>query len=730
MNNQDTENFPDDENDSDVEGRLYAEIYYSNELYETGEIDEYNNMKTIDDIKNASKNSIQNSPVVVLTNEVKNFGSPSSSAKKNNLTKYETDLEPTERGIQFPSQADKNLVSQNQVNLHTESDNSIHVNKSNEIVIKTLNQQDKADIRLNPQQVEGDSQKCQHLEMTNEVTNNCSSTSCRNGQKHKISTQKNNLEESVTILNDSLNIPISRKRPSEIEAVSSIENKKRSLEPDNNANNHTIENANGNPDKDRLVIGNEKNAWIEANLPPLLSEDAMKLLFRSNTAKNPKKDKQKNKKCKSQKGGFKKRKKEKKVKAQRKEYDILVNKSKTLKEYRQNISVNPEQSENQKSTERIEEIIEINTSDSSRYNSDENISCKNTLGDEKKHGIEESVLQILSYSEESSNSDESIFEVPVPPKPPPPLIELNDSEKDSSDSDNTSSDGIYDLMSYLEKKKETAITISNSVTDNLDVNPGENSKQSSKKNSKENFRENSSSNSDHKCRTPIPSESHSNSEGESSDSSCVDFHVDNRINDDIDDDMILNCTNVQKGASSLEEIKKIRKVAVAEVEKNKEVNITRNEDEQVVERSKEADDFMSLNKTVTKYTEYVLPLNDTYDKNVEQKNSRIRAQGEESDFAVAGPSTSKISEISTGSRIRNKKSSGTPKNVKKYKTSREKSDEEYFFEPMSDELKAFYNNSWGGEECSLEEIQKQMPSESHFLSKNLVLVVIFLFILI
>ena len=39
--------------------------------------------------------------------------------------------------------------------------------------------------------------------------------------------------------------------------------------------------------------------------------------------------------------------------------------------------------------------------------------------------------------------------------------------------------------------------------------------------------------------------------------------------------------------------------------------------------------------------------------------------------------------------------------------------EEYFFQPMTDKMKAFYNNSWGGETFDADDVKRKMSSTFH-----------------
>ncbi|XP_024873887.1 uncharacterized protein LOC112459343 isoform X2 [Temnothorax curvispinosus] len=131
--------------------------------------------------------------------------------------------------------------------------------------------------------------------------------------------------------------------------------------------------------------------------------------------------------------------------------------------------------------------------------------------------------------EDNSDSEESICEVPIPPKPEPPLIDLQDSDEET----NTSS-GI-DLI--LKKWKNIASTKTNSrSTSNHELEVIE--ILSSRQNTSFKSKNTDTINPDKSIQT----------------STCV---------QEVTEDIVLNCTAIQRGAKSVSEIKQLSKSTVA-----------------------------------------------------------------------------------------------------------------------------------------------------------------------
>lgn len=145
---------------------------------------------------------------------------------------------------------------------------------------------------------------------------------------------------------------------------------------------------------------------------------------------------------------------------------------------------------------------------------------------------QELALDKLKKDEEtsdSSDSEESIFEVPIPPKPKPPLINLQD-----SDEENNINSEMDNLIS--EKNSATNYKITRVLSSHQDTS----------------FKNKNTDKSLHNKDTTVNSES-------------IHTHM-----QEIREDIVLNCTVVQKGAKSINEIKQSSKSA--KLNKNREVS--------------------------------------------------------------------------------------------------------------------------------------------------------------
>ena len=247
-----------------------------------------------------------------------------------------------------------------------------------------------------------------------------------------------------------------------------------------------------------------------------------------------------------------------------------------------------------------ETVINLH-SESSKDSVDDN-SKYNTVATDKKLAEKQSSFNNTEL-EDSESDPESIFEVPVPPKPAPPLIELKDSEEsdDKSGSDSDSSTTSSSSSSSVPQDKGT--TPSRNTINSIDI-------------------------------LEISSDS------------------------DESVDLTLNCTGVQKSISSLNEIKKMsHEINKAEKTKNDSSTIPQN----------------SIS---------------------EKENS------------LSDPNTSKPKTKSKNVAIdkQSKPCSSRPK----------VSEQEYFFQPMSEKMKSFYNESWGGENFELDELKSKMSSKDLF----------------
>ncbi|KAJ8683189.1 hypothetical protein QAD02_018981 [Eretmocerus hayati] len=206
----------------------------------------------------------------------------------------------------------------------------------------------------------------------------------------------------------------------------------------------------------------------------------------------------------------------------------------------------------------------------------------------------ESQIKNLNAYNPMSDDEASIFEVPVPPKPAPPIIELKDSDVEQvsdSDDDNSSDESVIDLIEESMNK--------------------------------------------------------SNRREQVFDTSVV-YDIDSDSNDH--NEIVLNCTQVQKSAISLDEIRDMSHQEVSNEESSNEMG-TASVLKDVQGNHQLANSKASLCKSQTNGIKEPMPV---------QKKIPI---------------------------------------------------EEEFFQPMTNKMKSFYNDSWGGENFDIDELKKQMSSD-------------------
>jgi len=154
--------------------------------------------------------------------------------------------------------------------------------------------------------------------------------------------------------------------------------------------------------------------------------------------------------------------------------------------------------------------------------------CNVVLKCMKKEVALNKLLKNDEQTSDSSDSEESIFEVPIPPKPKPPLINLQDSDEEKNDTNS----GMNNLIS--EKIPATNYKITRISSSHQDTS----------------FKNKNTDKSLHNKNTTVNTEStHTHTQ-------------------EIREDIVLNCTIVQKGAKSINEIKQSSKSA--ELNKNQE----------------------------------------------------------------------------------------------------------------------------------------------------------------
>lgn len=314
----------------------------------------------------------------------------------------------------------------------------------------------------------------------------------------------------------------------------------------------------------------------------------------------------------------------------------------------------------------------------------------------------------------SSDSDDSILEVPVPPKAPPLIIQLVDSDDDCDRSTNDDS----------KKNKES--------------NVKRNDKSITSCNNEEESLTNHALSKSLPIET-VPLETHEipkearNNMGDLPEVSVAFTHPEG-------DAVIPNCIGFQQGALSLDEIRNIHDAgplinthsddSMTESEANNWGNIAAGQSN--TRRDHDVCSVDVSNDTVNTELWNQLVHRNPSSAGVSTDTPILSGNGSSEDQTVAN--NDKFSNVLTtnkqgaGLRKRQKETASIlfadfdvpaiPR--KRSKPVEDSPMSEYFFKPMSKELQAHYNNPWGGENLTLYDIQSRMPGD-FFLSFQLIL---------
>lgn len=292
---------------------------------------------------------------------------------------------------------------------------------------------------------------------------------------------------------------------------------------------------------------------------------------------------------------------------------------------------------------------------------------------QKKANYSEEITLLSSDTE--SDSEESILEVPIPPKPQPPVINLQDSDENSETSSDNSD--IDEEASFIIEKKNDLVRNTKKKTVVIDQN---------------------SDNSN----------------------SVIDFIDDTPTIENI----VLNCTEIQKGASSIKEIMEMSKIVQSDQHFNKDTNScekhnSSNEKEIYIKDFNNSDDLFISNNDKDNKSNFPLPSKTIDDKNVMYERDKKELNNFAKDVMVSNFLNSKEltsnrkrhhendDEPSTSESKRSKLSCEEDSNKDK---TNEDSWAEYFFRPMSQDLKAFYDFQ-GQENFDIGEIQSKMSKD-------------------
>ncbi|XP_043257853.1 uncharacterized protein LOC122400442 isoform X2 [Colletes gigas] len=283
-------------------------------------------------------------------------------------------------------------------------------------------------------------------------------------------------------------------------------------------------------------------------------------------------------------------------------------------------------------------------------------------------------------SDTDSESEESILEVPIPPKPQPPVIQLPDSDDgtDMSDS-NTDEECLFIIDNVGSIKKKEKIT----------------------------YRSDKSSDTNLARTTTINDTSKSG----------------------VTEDIMLNCTGVQKSVSSIKEIIEMRKNVQNELEQcsSKDRNILNEKEKFVIVNEVRYQNPNAINKSLSSVTkkdnvsESQLLLETSNNSNVVYERDKQKSVTFADDVVAPFCNSNEFSSSrkrrceSDGEQCTNakqmKSTEGSSNQSQNKNKQKEETWEEYFFRPMSDNLKTFYNKPQGQENLDIWEIQSKMSNE-------------------
>ncbi|XP_015114761.1 uncharacterized protein LOC107039577 isoform X1 [Diachasma alloeum] len=291
-----------------------------------------------------------------------------------------------------------------------------------------------------------------------------------------------------------------------------------------------------------------------------------------------------------------------------------------------------------------------------------------------------STKKILQLVTEISDSDDSILEVPVPPKPTPPLISLQDSDEESS------------------SEEESSVVMDKS--DRTSSRAKDSSSESSRSSSPEII--------------------------EDSDDTRDSSGTHEGVN------LILNCTRVQKGVSSLAEIKRMRESeGKSVVEQIDEESMT--ESEAMNWGSLEGEMEKSQGETLKQLWQEFSEEGDLRRNFLDESGSSGKPSEEASRVSLEKTANEKSKEDGSrrekGAGEKSKEVEGrrdtprkraldgrtdgeTPRKRTRQKENQDKeiSFEEYLLQPMPKQLRDFYNEPRGGDIMrDIREIQNDMP---------------------
>ncbi|KYN20844.1 hypothetical protein ALC57_06750 [Trachymyrmex cornetzi] len=306
----------------------------------------------------------------------------------------------------------------------------------------------------------------------------------------------------------------------------------------------------------------------------------------------------------------------------------------------------------------------------------------------------------IDKNEDSSDSEKSIFEVPVPPKPEPPLIDLQD-----SDEENSSNFGIDNDL--ILKKQDSA-----SLKTYLKTPP--------LKNYELEIPQSNPQDTSSKSKTT----SKSYNKGTVNSGTSIQTSTGTQ---DVMEDIVLNCTTIQRGAKSISEVKQLSKSAKVKQQSKSTENTSQQQSkstENTSQNSKKTLPLKGNNKNTNLQQETSVTSGkklQIMQRNIDKSNNIYFTHLEQNKNSVIEPCNPIIdrkrrcnNEIDDQSKQKRQcTSQQNNQNVMSQSNStREKRNiSNKFFEPMSEEMRNYYNSSRGQENFDIRDLQQSMSKD-------------------
>lgn len=303
------------------------------------------------------------------------------------------------------------------------------------------------------------------------------------------------------------------------------------------------------------------------------------------------------------------------------------------------------------------------------------LKCNVVLKCMKKEALDKQ-LKKNEQTSDSSDSEESIFEVPVPPKPKPPLINLQDSDEEN----------------------DTNSRMNNPISEKI---PATNYKITGESSSHQNtsLKNKNTDKSLHRDTTVNSASTHTHMQ-------------------EIREDIVLNCTIVQKGAKSISEIKQSSKSA--ELNKNQEKVLTEDTNQnsaKQLSRNTSKENNANFNKRYLLTTQQNNDENNThniYNLRSVSKNNTLNAKASCSNSDIAINRKRQHNENENSKEKRQCIVQENNQDVMQQSSSEERRNEsknEYFKSMPNSMRNYYYNSSRDLENFDVSELQQRMSRD-------------------